>query len=47
MWTLILCYMRGHDYCVSCDSGAMFLKCVACGRRSRGWEVRETLGAER
>jgi hypothetical protein len=41
MWSLIVCYVMGHDYSVSCDSGAMFLKCISCGRRSHGWTVRE------
>lgn len=41
MWSLIVCYVMGHDYSVSCDSSAMFLKCIACGHRSHGWTVRE------
>ena len=41
MWSWIVCYVMGHDYSVSCNSGAMFLKCIACGRRSQGWAVRE------
>jgi hypothetical protein len=39
MWSWIFCYVIGHDYSVSCGSGAMFLKCVSCGRRSQGWVV--------
>lgn len=39
MWSWICCYVTGHDYTVSCDSGAMFLKCSVCGRRSQGWVV--------
>ena len=39
MWSWISCYVTGHDYSVSCDHGAMFLKCVVCGRRSQGWVV--------
>jgi len=39
MWSWIACYVNGHDYSVSCESGAMFLRCVLCGRRSQGWLV--------
>ena len=39
MWSWIYCYVTGHDYTVSCDSGAMFLRCIVCGRRSQGWVV--------
>ena len=37
MWNWIACYVSGHDYSVSCQDGAMFLRCVLCGRRSQGW----------
>jgi hypothetical protein len=40
MWSWIACYVHGHDYSVRCESGAMFLRCVLCGRRSQGWFVR-------
>jgi hypothetical protein len=39
MWNWIRCYVTGHDYCVSCERGAMFLRCIVCERRSQGWEV--------
>lgn len=39
MWSWILCYVAGHDYSVSCNDGAMFLRCMVCGRRSQGWVV--------
>ena len=39
MWSWITCYVSGHDYAVSCQGGAMFLRCVLCGRRSQGWLV--------
>jgi hypothetical protein len=39
MWNWIRCYVTGHDYCVSCERGAMFLRCLICERRSQGWEV--------
>jgi len=42
MWNWIVCYVTGHDYAVSCDGGAMFLRCVVCGRRSQGWIVHAT-----
>ena len=43
MWAWIKCYLSGsHDYGISCEPGAVFLRCVHCGhRRSQGW----TLGA--
>jgi hypothetical protein len=44
MWAWISCYVTGHDYCVSCDNGRMFLKCVVCGRRSEGWVVHHVPG---
>ena len=37
----ITCYLSGkHDYQVSCEPGAIFLRCYHCGRRSSGWELR-------
>lgn len=41
MWSWISCYVTGHDYSVCCDAGAMFLRCVVCGRRSQGWVVND------
>lgn len=40
MWNWFNCYLSGrHDYSAWCESGAMFLRCVHCGRRSSGWAV--------
>jgi hypothetical protein len=40
MWNLINCYLSGrHDYGMWCQPGAMFLRCVHCGKRSSGWAV--------
>lgn len=40
MWKWITCYLSGkHDYIVSCEPGAIYLKCNQCGRRSNGWEL--------
>ena len=40
MWSLINCYLSGrHDYGMWCEPGAMFLRCVHCGKRSSGWAV--------
>ena len=39
MWSWICCYVTGHDYSVSCDDGAIFLRCLVCGRRSPGLVV--------
>jgi hypothetical protein len=41
MWNWISCYVTGHQYAVCCDGGAMFLKCLLCGRRSQGWVVHQ------
>jgi hypothetical protein len=40
MWNLINCYLSGrHEYGAWCEPGAMFLRCVHCGKRSSGWAV--------
>jgi hypothetical protein len=40
MWNWFNCYVSGrHDYGLSSHSGAMFLECTHCGRRSSGWAV--------
>jgi hypothetical protein len=40
MWNLFNCYLSGrHDYGMWCEPGAIFLRCVHCGKRSSGWEV--------
>jgi hypothetical protein len=40
MWNLFNCYLSGrHDYGMWCDAGAIFLRCVHCGKRSSGWAV--------
>ena len=40
MWNWFNCYLSGrHDYSVSCESGAIFLRCPHCGRRSPGWSL--------
>jgi hypothetical protein len=40
MWSWIFCYVTGHEYSVSCSGGSMYLRCMACGRRSQGWVVK-------
>ena len=46
MWNLINCYLSGrHDYGMWCEPGAMFLRCVHCGKRSSGWAVEAKVGA--
>lgn len=45
MWSWIYCYVIGHEYSVSCDGGAMFLRCISCGRRSNGWVVKDAADA--
>ena len=40
MWNWLNCYLSGrHDFGVTCASGAMFLRCIHCGKRSNGWAV--------
>ena len=40
MWNLLNCYLSGrHDYGMWCEPGAIFLRCVHCGKRSSGWAV--------
>jgi hypothetical protein len=43
MWDWLNCYLSGrHEYGKWCEPGAIFLRCVHCGRRSAGWSVRPT-----
>ncbi|OLC43709.1 MAG: hypothetical protein AUH43_20165 [Acidobacteria bacterium 13_1_40CM_65_14] len=43
MWNWFNCYLSGrHDYSAWCEPGAIFLRCVHCGRRSSGWDVNAT-----
>jgi hypothetical protein len=40
MWNWFNCYLSGrHDYGMWCEPGAIFLRCIHCGRRSPGWAV--------
>jgi hypothetical protein len=40
MWNWVNCYLSGrHDYGMWCEPGAIFLRCVHCGKRSPGWAV--------
>ena len=40
MWNWFNCYLSGrHEYGVWCEPGAIFLRCVHCGKRSSGWDV--------
>jgi hypothetical protein len=42
LWNWLNCYLSGrHDYGVSCASGAIFLRCIHCGKRSNGWAVHD------
>ena len=43
MWNWFNCRVSGrHDFAMSSESGAMFLCCAHCGRRSTGWSVETT-----
>lgn len=48
MWNWFNCYLSGrHEYGVWCEPGAIFLRCVHCGRRSSGWDVGDKAHAHR
>ncbi len=37
------CFLSGrHEFGVWCEPGAIFLRCVHCGRRSSGWSLDAT-----
>jgi hypothetical protein len=33
-------FSGGHEYAVSCEPGAVYLRCTHCGKRSSGWNLR-------
>jgi hypothetical protein len=40
MWNWFNCYLSGrHDYTTWCEPGAIFLRCIHCGKRTTGWEL--------
>ena len=40
MWNWLTCHVSArHEYGVSCERGAIFLRCLHCGCRSAGWSV--------
>jgi hypothetical protein len=40
MWNWFNCYFSGrHDYGMWCEPGAVYLRCIHCGRRSPGWDL--------
>ena len=40
MWNWFNCYLSGrHEFGVWCEPGAIFLRCLHCGRRSSGWAL--------
>lgn len=44
MWKWFNCYLSGrHEFGVWCEPGAVFLRCIHCGRRSPGWSVNDGL----
>jgi hypothetical protein len=43
IWNLFQCYLSGqHDFGVRCEPGAIYLRCIHCGRRSAGWALSAT-----
>jgi hypothetical protein len=46
MWKWFNCYLSGrHDFGMWCEPGAIFLRCIHCGKRSSGWIVDPKAGA--
>ena len=42
MWNWFNCYLSGrHEYGMGCEPGAIFLRCMHCGRRSSGWSLHD------
>jgi len=42
MWNWFNCYLSGrHEYGMWCEPGAIFLRCMHCGRRSSGWSLHD------
>ena len=42
MFNWFNCYLSGrHEFGVWCEPGAIFLRCLHCGRRSSGWSLGE------
>ncbi len=42
----LACIFKGrHQYSVWCEDGEVFLRCMNCGRRSQGWQLRNKPGA--
>lgn len=40
MWKWFNCYLSGrHDFGMWCDDGAIFLRCLHCGKRSSGFSI--------
>jgi hypothetical protein len=46
MWNWLNCYLSGrHDFGVTCEPGAIFLRCIHCGKRSNGWDLHPRQGS--
>jgi hypothetical protein len=44
MWNWFNCYLSGrHDFGIWCEPGAIFLRCVHCGKRSNGIAIESKL----
>jgi hypothetical protein len=42
MWNWFNCYVSGrHDYSIWCEPNVIYLRCVHCGRRSNGLNLKE------
>lgn len=48
MWDWLNCIVLfRHEYGTWCEDGVIFLRCLRCGHRSRGWEVDPAIEARR
>lgn len=46
MWKWFNCYLSGrHDFGMWCEDGAIFLRCLHCGKRSHGFSIDSKLQA--
>ena len=41
------CWFLGHEDCVRCAPGRLFLKCIECGRETPGWKTEKHFRASR
>jgi hypothetical protein len=43
LWDFINCHLAGrHEYAIWCADNRIVLRCLRCGRHSKGWDVGQT-----